>query len=88
MTSRSSTIFLSHLRADKSHLSGGGLSRLERGQVLRLLVLGVMLQADDFVARCTTELVATATELETGGFGGDGGGACGGGRTLSGQGPP
>jgi hypothetical protein len=57
--------FLAHLHADKSHPSETGLSRFERGQVLRLLVLGVKLQADDFVAQCTTELGATAMDLET-----------------------
>jgi hypothetical protein len=38
---------------------------LECSQLIRLLVLGVKLQADDLVAQCATKLGVTAMDLET-----------------------
>jgi hypothetical protein len=57
-------LFFTLLHAGKGYLHHEG-NPLEQTQLLRLLMLGVKLQADDCVAQCAAELGAKARDLET-----------------------
>jgi hypothetical protein len=56
-------LFFSLLHAGEGYLKHEG-EPLEKTQLLRLLVLGVKLQADKVVAQSATELGATAMDLQ------------------------
>jgi hypothetical protein len=57
-------LFFTLLHEGKGYLHHDGNS-VERIQLVRLLMLGAKLQADDCVRQCATKLGAKAMELET-----------------------